>query len=284
MSGAGAVVGLFLGVGLLFVALASSTPRPERGRPILRSRVRTARAAGSGTSSTLVLWSAGAALVAGLLALTVTALPVVALLAAIAGGALPVAIGRRRRAATCLATRAAWPDAVDHLLSSVRAGLGLADALADVGRSGPAPLRPAFARFADEYRVTGAFGPSLDALQDDLADPVADRVCAALRLAREVGGTDLGVVLGTLSAMLREQDRIRGEIEGRQSWAVNAARLAVAAPWLTLALLCTRPEAVRAYTTPAGTVVLVVAASLSVAAYLTMRRIGRLPLDERMAA
>ena len=44
-----------------------------------------------------------------------------------------------------------------------------------------------------------------------------------------------------------------------------------------------RPEAVRAYSTPAGTVVLAVAAALSIAAYVAMKRIGRLPADERMA-
>ena len=87
-----------------------------------------------------------------------------------------------------------------------------------------------------------------------------------------------------LSSMLREDGRIRREVAARQSWTVAAARLAVAAPWITLALLCTRPEAVRAYSTTAGTAVLVIAAMLSVAAYVAMRRIGRLPADARVAA
>ena len=117
-----------------------------------------------------------------------------------------------------------------------------------------------------------------------LADPVADRVIASLRIARDVGGSDLGRVLRTLSTLLREDARMRGEIEGRQSWTVSAARMAVAAPWVTLALLCTRPEAVQAYRTPAGAVVLVAAALVSVVAYRLMMRIGRLPAERRLTS
>jgi tight adherence protein B len=132
-----------------------------------------------------------------------------------------------------------------------------------------------------EYRATGSFTTAVDLLQDRLDDPVADRVVAALRLARDVGGTELGTTLRTLSAMLRDDARTRSEILARQSWTVAAARMAVAAPWLTLALLCTRPEAATAYSSAAGAVVLTTAALLSVVAYLVMMRIGRLPGDER---
>ncbi len=272
MSPAGAVVGALAGVGLLLLVLAWASPRrTPRSRGVRRGTGRQAAVAVLG------------GLVAAMMTLAVTALPVAALLAGAAAAALPTVVRRHRASVMQRELRAAWPDAVDGLLSSVRAGMSLPESVAALGLSGPPPLRTAFARFADDHRVTGAFDAALDRLQDDLADPVADRVCAALRLAREVGGTDLGAVLTALSAMLREDGRIRREVLARQSWTISAARLAVAAPWLTLALLCTRPEAVRAYSTPAGTVVLAVAAALSIAAYVAMKRIGRLPADERMA-
>jgi hypothetical protein len=94
----------------------------------------------------------------------------------------------------------------------------------------------------------------------------------------------LRLELRTLSALLREDLRTRGEITARQSWTVNAARISVAAPWLTLALLCTRPEAVAAFTTWAGTLVLAGAAAVSFIAYRLMRRLGRLPVAERVIA
>lgn len=71
-------------------------------------------------------------------------------------------------------------------------------------------------------------------------------------------------------------------METRQGWTVNAARLAVAAPWLLLAILALRPEAVRAYNTPAGAVVLAVGGGLSVVAYRVMKRIARLPTEIRV--
>jgi tight adherence protein B len=63
---------------------------------------------------------------------------------------------------------------------------------------------------------------------------------------------------------------------------VNAARLAVAAPWVVLALLASRPEAVDAYNSPTGVVVLAVGAALSVVAYRVMVRVGRLPEETRV--
>jgi len=97
-----------------------------------------------------------------------------------------------------------------------------------------------------------------------------------------VGGTDLGRLLRTLSGFLREDARTRAELESRQSWTVNAARLAVAAPWIMLALLSLRPDAVEAYNTGAGVVVLAVGGALCLAAYRLMLRLGRLPDEERV--
>ena len=281
----GALLGAAVGCGMLLVLLAALAPRSTSVRRAsvlarLLQRADVPRLSVPALLAGCVL----AALIAGTLGLVATALPVAALLAAAMASLAPILLLRRRAALRQQALQAAWPDAVDTLVSAVRAGLSLPESLADLGRSGPPPLRPAFASFAAEYRATGSFGDSLDLVQARLADPVADRVIAAFRLAREFGGSDLGVVLRTLSTMLRDDARTRGEIRGRQSWTVTAARLAVAAPWVTLVLLCTRGEAARAYASPVGGLVIGLAAALSVFAYVAMTRIGRMPTDERMAA
>jgi tight adherence protein B len=175
-----------------------------------------------------------------------------------------------------------WPEAVDNIASGVRAGLSLPEALTQLGERGPEPLREAFTEFGQDYRASGRFGECLDRLKERLADPVADRICEALRITREVGGCDLGRLLRSLSAFLRDDARTRAELEARQSWTVNGARLAVAAPWAVLALLATRPEAVRAYNSTTGSVVLVAGAAASLVAYRVMVRIGRLPQEERV--
>ena len=116
--------------------------------------------------------------------------------------------------------------------------------------SAPAGRRSCASRSGRSPTTTGSPGASttrLDRLKERLSDPVGDRLVESLRIAREVGGTDLGHLLRTLSGFLREDARTRAELETRQSWTVNAARLAVAAPWAVLAMLSTNPESVAAY-------------------------------------
>lgn len=240
--------------------------------------------AGMGTVSPRAL--AGACLACGatvgLLVAAVSSAPPIAVCFGAMAGWVPIALVRVRARRRRTAVRDLWPEAVDHLTSGIRAGLSLPESLAQLSERGPEPLRPAFTAFGEDYRATGRFSESLDRLKDRLADPVADRIIEALRLTREVGGSDLGTMLRTLSAFLREDARTRAELEARQSWTINAARLAVAAPWIVLALLATRPEAVAAYNRPAGVLVLATGAAVSVIAYRVMVRIGRLPDEARV--
>lgn len=282
----GAILGLLAGAGAVLILLGITAPAGPR-RQTRDGRLQTLidRAGIERVRPTSVIAACiGAGFLAALIALMVSGIAIVGLLAAVAVGALPIVILRRRASSRITALRSSWPDAVDVLGSAVRAGMSLPEAVADLAVRGPVPLRPAFARFATEYRATGSFALALDVLQQTMRDPVADRVVIALGIARDVGGSDLGRVLSTLSEFLREDARTRGEIEARQSWTVNGARIAVAAPWITLALLCTRPEAVAAYSTATGAVILIGAAVLSVVAYRVMIAIGRLPDEARVMA
>ena len=63
---------------------------------------------------------------------------------------------------------------------------------------------------------------------------------------------------------------------------VNAARLAVAAPWIVLVLLASSPEAVMAYNTPVGAAVLLGGLAVSLVSYAIMLRIGALPEEQRV--
>jgi len=281
----GALIGLGVGLGALLIVLGVSLPGTVRDARVSRLRRLIDRAGLERVSpSGVVAGCAGLALVSGLLVLAISGVAVVGLLAAIVAGYLPVAILRRRARTRSVALRSAWPDAVDMLGSAVRAGMSLPEAVIDMGVRGPEALRPAFRAFAADYRATGSFALALEQLKESLRDPVADRVIVSLGIAREVGGSDLGRVLATLSDFLRQDARARGEIEARQSWTVNAARVAVAAPWITLLLLCTRPETVAAYSTTTGAAILIGSAVLSVVAYRVMTAIGKLPDEPRVLA
>lgn len=280
----GALVGLGVGVGLLLVWSAFFLPRGPR--PPVRSRRADDLLARAGLGQVSVTGFVLLCLVCGIVTTlvlqVVSGTPPVALAFGAMGAYLPVAVvsGRARRRQRELAE--VWPEAVDNLTSAVRAGLSLPDALAALAVRGPVPLREAFDQFALDYQVSGRFGESLDRLKDRLADPVGDRVVEGLRVAREVGGGELGRLLRNLSAYLREDARTRSEMEARQAWTVNGARLAVASPWLVLLLMSFQSEVIHRYSSPAGVVVLVTGALLCLVAYRLMTRIGRLPVERRI--
>ncbi|MCW2707313.1 MAG: type secretion system protein [Frankiales bacterium] len=282
----GGFLGLLLGIGLLLVHRARTTPPRSRRNDEgwqARTREMLVQAGIEGVSPSQLL-SASVALAAVTFVLVVGTSRVLVIGVAFGGFAalLPLTLVRRRRAQRAVELREVWPEAVDNLASGVRAGLSLPEALTQLGIRGPEQLRSPFRRFGEDYRATGRFAESLDRLKANLADPVGDRVVEALRMAREVGGTDLGRLLRTLSAFLREDARTRAELETRQGWTVNAARLALAAPWALLLLLSTQPSAVAAYNTAAGFLVLVAGGGVSFVAYRVMIRIAKLPMERRV--
>lgn len=281
----GALVGLGVGVGLLlmwsafFLPRAVTAPKPGRVDDLLRR----AGVDGVSVSSFWLLSAVCAVFAFVVIQLASRTLPVAVVFAVIAGY-VPVAVvrGRARRRQREFAE--VWPEAVDNLASAVRAGLSLPEALTGLGTRGPEPLRDAFVQFGLDYQVTGRFHECLDRLKLRLADPVGDRVVEGLRVAREVGGGDLGRLLRNLSSYLRDDARTRSELESRQAWTVNGARLAVAAPWLVLLMLCFQGDVITRYRSPAGVVVLTVGAATCVVAYRLMMRIGRLPVERRVLA
>jgi tight adherence protein B len=281
----GALLGLLLGVGLLLIWRSGTrSPQPRTGPRRVSGRQQLLAAAGlTGINAAqLIALQVGLGLLVLVVVLLTTGTVTVSLVFAVFGFALPHLQVRRLAARRRADLREVWPEVVDNLASAVRAGLSLPEALSALATRGPEVLRPPFARFAAQYRSSGRFAACLDRLKDDLADPVGDRIVETLRVAREVGGSDLGRVLRTLSTFLREDARARAELETRQGWVVQAARLAVAAPWVVLLLLATQSTTLDAYDSALGTALLLGGGVVCFAAYRLMLRIGRLPEDVRV--
>jgi tight adherence protein B len=148
--------------------------------------------------------------------------------------------------------------------------------------SGPEQLRPVFKLCRDQYQATGNFNAGLSLIAQSLENPQADKFVASLQVAHEIGGADLGVLLRTLSEVMREELVLRGEIVARQSWTINGAKLAVAAPWVTALVLSTRDTAANVYFSASGIRMLVICAAISVFAYLAMMKIAELPIEKRL--
>jgi tight adherence protein B len=282
----GAALGLMAGAGLLLIWQAFTGPPLVRRRSASASSRLSELLHSAGISSVspvgLVSLCACGGVVAGAAVLVVSRTPPVAAAFGLMAAYAPVAVVRSRARRRRRELAEVWPEAVDNLASAVRAGLSLPEALAQLGERGPEPLRADFTAFGGDYLVSGRFGDCLDRLKDRLADPVGDRVIEALRIAREVGGGDLGRMLRSLSRFLREDARTRSELESRQAWVVNGARLAAASPWAVLLALSMQPEVIGRYRSGAGVLVLAIGGAACLLAYRLMIRVGRLPEERRV--
>lgn len=280
-----AFLGLTLGLGLFLVWWSfwyePPAPHKERGKQPIRNLL--LRAGLENVTPSGLLTACGiASFITMLVVFLFTGAPLIALIFGFFGALLPFVLVNWRAHQRTKSLREVWPDVVDHLRSGVRAGMSLPEALSQLSDQGPVPLRPAFDEFARDYRVSGRFDTSIENLRIRLADPVADKIISALKLTREVGGSDLGQMLSTLAQFLRENVRTRGELEARQSWTVNAARLSVAAPWIVLLLMSTQKPVAEAYSSGLGGIVLISGLAISIVCYQLMIRLGELPDEERI--
>ncbi|WP_271983405.1 type II secretion system F family protein [Pseudoclavibacter terrae] len=284
------LLALVMGAGVSSIVSAWLWPRSAERVERRASRVDDFRAdlRRAGFERVPVAAFAGAAGVLGLTlgaaGLALTGVIAVAVLAFLAGCAGPFAIVRMRSVQRRSRNRLVWPDVIDHLVASVRSGVALPEGVASLAESGPAVLRDDFAAFTRQYRLTGSFRVALDDLKERLADPTADRILETLRMSRDVGGAELPTVLKSLGSYLREEQAVRHEVEAKQSWVMNAAKLGSAAPWIVLLMLATRPEAATAFNSYEGAVVILIGLATTVLAYLVMLRIAKLKDDRRWFA
>ncbi len=263
--------GVVLGLGLSLVVI------PARNRR--RSRVRTwfDEAGLSGVSLAVIgAVMATVALIAGALAATVIPLPSIAPLGFLVGSGIPIialasARDRRRQRA-----RALWPDVIDTIRVALRSGSTLTDAVTTAATIVPREWRSAWTELESNLRRGSDVDSAMRRLQRVLADPIADRVVESIVVAREYGGTALPVVLAQLGRSVRRDSAMRQEAQTRQSWVRHAATLGVVSPWIVLALLASRPENREAYSTMAGTLLIVISAGVTAVAFIIMRALGTL--------
>jgi len=293
-----AAVGLggLVGLGLwLVVSRKPPAPTPLAGspqatraasRPVLDSLQARLDRAGWGhlsASSLIALWLGGSiaigALVMWLVPLAALG-PLAAVFCILAGSsAVNKRIERRERA-----LRAVWPGVVDHLRQAVRSGAGVGEAVWSLGDIVPRDLEHPFARYRVALDRGDSVSRSLTALKADIANPVADRIIEALRMAHDVGGPELPRILSDLQESVRADWQVREDALAKQAWIRAASTLGVAAPWIVLILISGRTETQASYSTLAGVTLLVVGAGVSAIAYRLMRKLGTLPEEKRWLA
>ena len=276
-----AVIVLIGSAGLALLYSGLIDPAPRSSRRVVRM-VGRRYGIPSGRLPLLIAAVVGTALVVAVVAIAITRLSMVGIVAGSAGATIPLALLKRRARRREEALRDAWPDAIGALIAMLRSGTSLPDAVAALADRGPTALRPAFESFRNRYRASPSFVLALEGLGREVDDPVGDKVVVTLQLAYEVGGSDLVRALRTLGDFVRDDLRVRREIAARWSWTVTAARLAAAAPWLVLAMMSSRPEAAAAYSSASGAVVVILGGVATALGYRLMLRAARLPEPRRI--
>lgn len=293
MPGAFAAVGVALGVGLwlavesLFWGSADATPAPLQRPSRVLGKVRSLLAeAGHPKVDPVVFLVTVLVLAAGVgvMVVAIVPIPVLSVLSSAAMMLAGFAYLRQQREARFHRLQQAWPGVIDHLRAGIRSGSDVTAAVMALPDTLPSEINRPVWEFRHNIRRGYDTDQALSELSSRLANPVGDRVCEVLRMAHEVGGTDLPTVLLQLQQSVRSDIAVREDARAAQSWIRSAALLALCAPWIVLLVIGTREQTLTAYQSLEGTLILVVGAIVSVVAYRMMKSIGALPVASRWIA
>jgi len=218
----------------------------------------------------------------GALVLVVTFWPVMAIgcgvlvffWGALFGGAKSEKAGYAR-----LEALAAWTES---LRDTIAGAVGLEQAIpATAEAAAPAISRP-LRMLSDRLRVRVPMPVALRHFADDLNDPAADLVVAALLLNSQLRGPGLRDVLTSLSRSVRNELEMRGRVmAGRRSTRHSVQIVVFISAGFMIGLRVLNPEYVEPYGTFAGQVVLAVIIGLFAAGFLWLRRLATFEMPTR---
>lgn len=266
LAGATCVAGLLLaGLGWRGTSTPPRPPYPLRRRLILR-----ARTGGDGDRRRLAVEIA-VAVIAGLAVLLLTGWPVAAL--ATPAGILGLPRLARLSAGTgSVARLQALEEWTRRLADTIRAGAGIEHALTASATACPAALRPQVTALVARLRARQPTETALRAFADELADPTADLIVAALILTASRRGRGLATVLTGLATTVAEEVTMRRGVEADRAKPRTTAR-AVTAITLAVAggLVALDRTYVAPFGSPLGQLVLALVLAIFTAAFWWLR-------------
>ena len=270
MAGAMAGFGLFL----LVVAVRGLPPAPPGAPP---GRVR--RLARELASTRGVI-----AVVAGLVTLVATRWLVAGL-----GVALLVLSWRglsgaasERRALARLDALATWTES---LRDTIAGAVGLEQAIPSSLRAAGPSLAEPLSRLVNRLHTREPMPDALRKFADELDDPGADLIIAALIINSRLRGPGLRDLLGALSRSVREELDVRRRVTADRRSTRRSAQIVVGVSvGLALGLAIFDHSYVAAYDGLTGQLVLVIVAALYGTGIVWMRALARFPVPERLLA
>jgi tight adherence protein B len=182
---------------------------------------------------------------------------------------------RRRQRKRLEAFQAQLPDAIDMLVSAMKAGYSFQAAMNFIGHEVADPLGSEFSRFYDEQRLGVDVRTALLALQARVDSMDLKMFVTAVLVQRESGG-NLGEVLANISDIMRERFALEGELETLTAESRLSARILAALPLVVfVGMFALNPAFMRPMLQQTvGQVMLVLAAASVGLGYFVMTRIA----------
>jgi tight adherence protein B len=126
------------------------------------------------------------------------------------------------------------PDAIDMLVSAMKAGYSFQAAMKFIGEEITEPLGPEFARFYEEQRLGMEVRTALLSMQERVDSLDLRMFVTAILIQRETGG-NLGEVLGKIGTLMRDRSALKGEIRTLTAESKLSARILGALPFVVFA-------------------------------------------------
>ena len=271
LAGAAIGGGLFLlGLALYGVPRRPGRPGPRRDRRELLRTLSTRTAV---------------AIITGALVLIITGWPVLtagSVLLVLAWRGLAGGAAEERLAMRNLEALAAWTES---LRDTIAGAAGLEQAIPSSVRAAAPVLRPHLRALVDRLHTRMPLPDALREFADELGDPSADLVVAALILNARLRGPGLRDVLGALAVSAREELDMRRRVEAERRATRRSVQIVVVVALLFAALLILFNQSyVSEYDSVLGQAVLVVVAALFGAGFAWMRRLARFDKPARLLA
>lgn len=259
------------GVALLIAALVGFRPRERTGRPAeVGDWLRR-------TGQRLAL-----ALLAGILIGLVTSWPVAGIGSAVLvffWNQLFGGLAQERLSMQRVEALAMWTES---LRDTIAGAVGLEQAIPASARSAGPLLRPHLDALMDRLRGRMPLPDALHHLADDIDDPSADIIIAALILNSKLRGPGLRDVLGALAKSAREEVDMRNRITAQRAGMRRAVQIIVVAVALVvIGMAVLDRQYVAPYASATGQFVLAIVLAFFAGGFFWLRRLSDVKTPER---
>jgi tight adherence protein B len=170
---------------------------------------------------------------------------------------------------------AQFPDALDLLIRSLRAGHSLSAGLRMVGTELPDPAGQEFAQLADEVQLGLPVRQALLNLSERIESEDLPFFVTAISIQQETG-SNLAEVLENLSHVIRERFKVHGKVRALTAMGRASANLLVCWPLVMIGTMnVVNPGYIEPlWTTPAGHTMLLVSVVLVAIGYVGCRKMA----------